>query len=353
VSHLGEEAARIGRRALLVTGRGALKKAGITQRLVQLLEAAGVEVELFDEVRPEPDVLVVDRARERIRLGACDLVVEAGGGSALDVGKAAAALALADAPTAEYHRGMAMPERGLPHIAIPTTAGTGSEATPNSVLTDAALMLKRSIRGAALVPHVCVVDGALTVSCSPTVTAASGMDALTQAIESYLSIHAIPFTEALSREAVKMIVPNLTAAFARGDDLPARAAMLEASFMAGVALANARLGAVHGLAHPLGVIYGLPHGVVCAVLLPHVLRRNAEAASEKYGVLEHTMGGDPVEKTEELLSALSLPRTMGQYPDAREEGAIIEEALKSGSSLANPVPVDEGFVIEILEAVCT
>lgn len=353
VEHLGAEAARLGRRALLVTGRRALREAGITDRLIGLLDGAGVAAAVFDDVPPEPDVEAVDRARGRIRQMACDLVVEAGGGSAMDAGKAAAALALSDAATAEYHRGQELPPEGLPHIAVPTTAGSGAEVTPNAVLINHADGLKKSVRGEALLPHVCIVDAALTLTCPPALTAASGMDALSQAIESYLSIHATPETEKTSLEAARLIVPSLPVAYARGDDLAARSAMCEGSYKAGLALAAARLGAVHGLAHPVGLFYGLPHGVVCAALLPHVLRLNRAAVGEKYARLGEAVGADPVAKVEQLLGVLSLPEHIGPYPDARREKAIMDYALPSGSGRANPVPVDEAYVRQVLRAVCT
>ncbi len=353
VQHLGEEAASLGRRALLVTGRRALKQAGITDGLAGLLSKAGVSVELFDAAPAEPDVEAVDGARQRLREAGCDLVVEAGGGSALDVGKAAAALALGDAPTVQYQRGLQLPDRALPHIAIPTTAGTGAEATPNSVLTDPDQKVKKSIRGDSLLPTACIVDAELTVSCPPEVTAASGMDALAQAIESYVSVDATAFTEALSLEAVRLATANLLAAYGRQDDGAARAALAEASFMAGVALANARLGAVHGLAHPLGLFYKLPHGVVCAVLLPHVLRRNAPAIGEKYARLREVMQADPVEKVWELLTLLRLPTRIGPYPEAEWERRILDYAVPTGSSRANPVRVDDAYVRDSLRAACS
>ena len=353
VELLGEQAARLGRRALLVTGRRALRKSGATERLTALLDASGVAVELFADVPCEPDVATVDRARERLRAAGCDMVVEAGGGSALDVGKAAAALAHAEEPTAHYHRGQAIPPKGLPHIAVPTTAGTGAEATPNSVLTDLDGKVKKSLRAPGLLPTACVVDAELTLTCPPTVTAASGMDALAQAIESYLSVRAASTTGALSLEAVRLIASCLPVAYERGGDLAARAAVLEASFMAGLAMGSARLGAVHGLAHPLGLFYGLPHGVVCAVLLPHVMRRNAPAAPEKYARLREAMGTDPLRAVQTLIDTLELPRALGPYPDPERERAILDYALPSGSSRANPVPVTETFVREVLREVCT
>lgn len=352
VEELGPHGASLGSRALLVTGRTALKEAGITDRLTRLLQEEGVEVELFDEVPPEPDLDTVDRARRALRERGCDLVVEAGGGSALDVGKAAAALAREDGATREYHRGRGVTAEGLPHVAVATTSGTGAEVTRNSVLTDTEKRLKKSIRGDGFLPDASVTDPELTLSCPPGVTAASGVDALVQAIESYFSVHAIVPTEALSLEAVRRIFPNLPVAFRDGSNLEARTAVSEGSYMAGLALGSARLGAVHGLAHPVGLVYDLPHGVVCAVLMPSVLERHATAARRKYAVLRGVMGKDPVDAVRGLLNELDLPLSPGSYPDPEGEKLILDYSLNSGSSAANPEPVDEDYVRAVLRAAC-
>ena len=352
IERLGEEAARLGGKALLVTGRRSLRESGNLDRLISVLGQAGVGTEVFDDAPPEPDLAAVDRARDALDRAGCDLVVEVGGGSALDVGKAAAALARAQRPAADYHGGMDIPPDGLPHIAAPTTAGTGAEATRNSVLTDSGSGPKKSIRGPGLLPDACFIDAELTLSCPQGVTAASGMDALAQAIESYMSVFASATTEALSLEAAGMVARHLPRAWENGDDLAARAAMAEAAFMAGVALGSARLGAVHGLAHPVGLLYGLSHGAVCAALLPHVLRLNAPGATAKYDRLARAMDGAPASVSESLLDRFSLARTIGPYPDAERERAIIDYATPSGSNRANPVPVDEAYVREILRAAC-
>ena len=353
VKSLGREAARLGSRALLVTGRRALREAGITERLAGLLRGSGLRVELFEQAPPEPDVATVDAARQVLRERGCDLVVEAGGGSAMDIGKAAAALAFEEAPTAEFQHGREIVRPGLPHIAIATTAGTGAEVTRNSVLTDPAARLKGSIRGDGLMPTVSFTDAELTLTCPPDVTAAAGIDALVQAIESFLSVHAIPTTEALSLGAVRLIAEHLPAAYEDGRNMEARAAMAEGSYMAGLALANARLGAVHGLAHPIGLCYGLPHGVVCGALMPPVLRRNAPAVPAKWQALQWAMRGDPVEVMESLLERLGLSRVLGPWPDPEWERRIISYTVSAGSSKANPAPVDEAYVRDVLEQVCT
>jgi len=352
VEALAQEAPRLGSRALLVTGRRALREAGITDRLLALLSRAGVEAELFDRVPPEPHLETVDAARERARAVGADLVVEAGGGSALDAGKAAAALAGEDAPTAAFHAGRVPQGPGLPHIAVATTSGTGAEVTRNAVLTDPAAPSKKSIRGEGLMPTVSITDPELTLSCPPEVTAAAGMDALVQAIESFLSVHAVPETEALSLAAVRLAVRHLPCAFSDGQDMEARAGMAHASYMAGLALGSARLGAVHGMAHPLGLCMGLPHGVVCAILMPPVLESNLHGCPGKYEALRRAMGGDPLQILRGMLDELDLPHTLGPRPDAEWERRIVDYALRSGSSAANPVPVDEDYVRRILAAVC-
>ncbi len=351
VTALRDEAPGLGTMALLVTGRSALRQAGITDRLVDLLEEGGVEVVLFEQVPPEPTVEVVDAARKALRESGCDLVVEAGGGSAMDVGKAAAGLADERAPTVAFHSGREVLSPGLPHVAVATTAGTGAEVTRNAVITDRERGLKKSIRADSLMPTVSITDPELTVSCPPELTARAGMDALVQAIESYFSVHAVRTTEALSLEAVRLISPNLPVAFEDGQDMGARSALAEGSYMAGLALGSARLGAVHGLAHPVGLCYGLPHGLVCAALMPPVLERNMGAAPEKYAALRQAMGGDPTAVVRGLLDCLDMPHTLGPYPEERWEQAILDYALSSGSSRANPVPVDESYVRGVLEAV--
>jgi alcohol dehydrogenase class IV len=352
IEKLGEEAADLGGRALLVTGGNALCAAGTTDRIVGLLREVGVEVVLFESAPPEPDVASVDAAREVLRGSACDLVIEAGGGSAIDVGKAAAALAGEDAATVEFLGGREILASGVPHIAIATTSGTGAEVTRNSVLTDPAQDLKKSIRGDGLMPNVSITDGDLTLSCPKNVTAASGMDALVQGIESLFSRHATTATQSLSLGAVGLISQALPLAYADGEDRAARAAMAEGSWMAGLALGSARLGGVHALAHPLGVLYHMSHGVVCALLMEPVLVLNTEAVPAKYEALAAAMGDDPLTALRRLLRTMELPVILGDYPDADWERRIIEYAVASGSGKANPVVVDEVFVREVLERTC-
>jgi len=335
---LGPEAQSLGTRAVLVTGRRAMAAAGTTRRC-------------FDEVEPEPDVTTLDRLREVVRDHRADLLVGLGGGSALDAAKAAAGLARETAPTEAYHQGRPLTATALPSIAIPATSGTGSEMTPNSVLTDRRRCFKASIRGSGLLPAVALVDPEVTCSAPPPVTAASGVDALVQAVESYLSRGSTPMTEALSLRAAEELAAALPAVVEQGEDLALRTRAAWGSAMAGLALANARLGAAHALAHPLGVRFDVPHGIACGVLLPGVLAFNRPAVPEKYAALERLFGADPVAYARRLLAACGLPATLtdfGLTADAFD--AVAEETLPSSTLKANPRTASKEDLVGLLRA---
>ena len=348
---LGELAKELGRRALVVTGTSAMRKAGVTDRAGERLSAAGVEPRLFEEIAGEPTAAQVDAGRRLCREERCDVVIGIGGGSPVDAAKAVAALAHAEAPASEYVRGRTA-DAGLPCIAVATTSGTGAEVTPNAVISDPEGAVKASIRGPGVLPKTAVVDPDLTLTCPPDVTAASGMDALTQAIESYVSIHATPVTDGLAFEAARLLLRHLPAAFDDGSDRAAREACAYGSVMAGMALANARLGVVHGIAHPLGIRYHIPHGLCCGVMLPVSIRLNREHAAEKYARLSHAAGAEIGDVVDALLDRLGMPRTFAAYDiDRGDFGLIAKESLPSGSLKANPKRVTEQDVIHILEQV--
>ena len=339
-------------RALLVTGRKAMAEAGITARCMGILKSAGVEAALFDEVEPEPDVTTVDRCRRAAAAHGAEVVIGLGGGSAIDVAKAAAALFRSEEPTREFHRGRRIATIGLPNIAVPSTAGTGSEMTNNSVISDRERRWKASIRDESLVPAVALIDPQVTAGAPPFVTAVSGVDALVQAVESYLSRYATPLTESISLGAAEEMARALPAVVSRGSDMELRTRAAWGSAMAGLALTNARLGVVHGIAHPVGVRYGVPHGLVCGVLLPGALAFNCEAAPEKYGRLRQLLGSDPVDYARRLLAECGLPARLTQYK-LREDtfDAMAEEALASGSTKANPRAATKEDICELLRTI--
>ncbi len=352
LEEVGEQSCRLGKKALVVSGKRALAQSGTLERIVRLLTASGVEAEHFPGVDPEPDVASVDAGRKVCAQKNCDMVVAAGGGSAIDVGKAIAALANESAPTSAFLEGARVRADGLPCVAIPTTSGTGAEVTRNSVICDKAAQVKKSIRSPGILPRVAIVDPELTVSLPAHLTAYSGMDALTQAIESLVSIHASPLTKALSLQAVRLLKEAVPAAVENGKDMEARTNAAYGSLLAGMALGNARLGAVHGVAHPLGVRYDIPHGLICAVLLPHVMEMNAPFAQADFAELEAIFEEEPVAFVRKLLERLRLPVTFREF-GLKEEGldAIARESMPSGSLKANPKKVEAEDMAAILRKV--
>ncbi len=351
---VGKLASAFGRRALLVTGRGAARR-GLVDESVGLLAEAGVEMSVFDAVEPEPSLQTVDTGREALRAAEADVVIAVGGGSALDVGKAIGALAYHPEPVEHYFvGGHEIRGPAVPVIALPTTSGTGAEVTPNSVLSDPEALHKASIRGLALMPRAAIVDPELTLSLPPEQTAFSGLDALVQAIESYTSTGVNVVSNMYAEEATVRLARSLRRAVQDGSDLAAREDMALGSLLAGLALASARLGLVHGLAHPLGVMYHVPHGRVCGWLMPTVMRFNREAAEARYAHLAGRIGLAP---TADALIAWfeELAAELGACGSWREAGLkeddfdrLIEIAVPAGSSKFNPRKVTEAGVREVL-----
>ncbi|MDP6381318.1 MAG: iron-containing alcohol dehydrogenase [Phycisphaerae bacterium] len=350
---LGAECEPLGQRAVLVTGKSAMQRAGHTQTCTDILGEHGIAVEVFAGMEPEPDVATIDACGEAIGKFGADFVIGLGGGSALDGAKVAAGLARQDAPTAAFHAGEKVLGNGLPFVAIPTTSGTGSEVTNTGVISDREKRIKKSIRHANFIARVAMVDALLTLSVPPRITATTGIDAMVQAIESYLSIHAYPLTETLSIGAMVELAAALPRVVEHPDDIASRERASYGSLMAGIALQNARLGIVHGIAHPLGIRYGIPHGLACGILLPGALEFNRTAAAEKMRMIEHVVGAEPVGYARDLLASCGLPQDFKEFdiPPADFE-QIAAESLPSGSLKANPRPVRAEDVIFILQELC-
>jgi alcohol dehydrogenase class IV len=251
----------------------------------------------------------------------------------------------------------------LPWIAAPTTAGTGAEVTKNAVLLDLETEVKFSLRDDGWFADVALIDPELTLNMPPEITAASGADALTQAIESYTSIGASAITDALASEAIRRIGRSLYQAFQDGTDLKARADVLYGSTLAGSAMANARLGGVHGIAHPLGALYHIPHGLVCGLLLPYTMAYNVAYTEQKYARIAQLLGEDTgtmdlqaaagaaVRRVSELLIDVGIPQRLEPLGVKKEDLArIIEGSLPSGSLKHNPRPLAAEDVETILLA---
>jgi len=357
---VGGLALELGRRPLVVTGRDRAR----CQPLLDLLEARGLQADVF-AMAGEPTVAEAARGAAQARAGGADLVLAFGGGSALDAGKAIAALAVNEGDPLRYleviGQGLALERRPLPCIAIPTTAGTGSEVTRNAVLASPEHGVKVSLRHPWMLPAVALVDPALTLGLPPEITASTGLDALTQLIEPYLSVRANPVTDALALEGIRRAARSLRRAWSEGGDLEAREDMALASLLGGLALANAGLGAVHGLAAPLGGLRPVPHGFACAALLGPVLAANLQAAGDhgplllRFRELARILTGDQaaepadgVRWVQALVADLRIPGLgrHGLLPADLE--LVAERALEASSMKANPVPLDRAALVAIL-----
>jgi len=353
LEELGRLAAPLGRKALVVTGSRAMKKTGLANRALGLLRAAGLETEIFDRVEREPDVATADEARAFAHEVEAEVVIGLGGGSALDLGKVVAGLYNETAATTRFFSQQKVETMGRPFVAVPTTSGTGSEASSNGVICDRARKIKASIRDLRFMPMAALVDPELTVPCPAEITATSGLDALCQAIESYISIHATPLTEALSIRSALDLATSVERAFRKPENQVARTRASYGSLMAGMALGNARLGVIHGIVHPLGVRYDIPHGLACGVLLPVALEYNRAACGAKYAVLSSILGGDAAEFARGLLDRMKLPADFKGFGVRAEDFEVIaEEAMPSGSLKANPRKVKKEDVVEMLRKVC-
>ncbi|HOO63302.1 MAG TPA: iron-containing alcohol dehydrogenase [Synergistaceae bacterium] len=282
VSQVGEIASSLRvKRGVLVTD-ASMEEHGYVERVEKYLQQAGIECCVFAGVEPEPSVETTDAVAELAREHECQLVVGLGGGSCLDVAKAVSMLITNQGSAAAYQGLGLVKKPGVPKILIPTTAGTGSEVTFTSVLIRKSDGVKGGINDDALYAEYCLLDPELTLSLPPFQTAATGMDALTHALEAYTSKQATPFSDMFAEEALRRIGRNLRVVTFNGKNLQARSEMLLASYYAGIALANAGVGACHALAYPLGGMFGVGHGVANALLIPYVVDFSAFGAPEKY-----------------------------------------------------------------------
>jgi alcohol dehydrogenase class IV len=367
-AELAEGARSLGRRALLVLGRGTAARSGPAAALAARLAELGLIAASYP-VAGEPQIIDVEEGARLARAAGCDLVIGIGGGSVLDTAKAIAALASNAGGALDYMEvvgaGRPLEHAALPVIAVPTTAGTGSEVTRNAVVAAPEQRAKASIRHASLLPRLALVDSTLTHDLPPSVTASSGLDALTQLIEPYVSRRAQPIADALCLDGLARLAWALRRAYHTPDDAAAREAMSSASLFGGMALTNAGLGAVHGIAAPLGGAYPAPHGAVCAALLPHVTATNIQAlrqrdpagpALERYARVALALLGpaatldDLVPALHELVAELQIPRLASYGLAAAGIPELAAAAAKASSTRANPIDLAQGELEEAISA---
>jgi len=352
VRDVAPAAAALGKRAFVVTGNSAGRAAPV----IKDLDSAGLS-SLHCAVPDEPTVELIRRGAGEAREQRCDLVIAIGGGSALDTGKALAALLTNPGDPLDYleviGRGQPLTHAAAPCIAIPTTAGTGSEVTRNAVLGSPEHRVKASLRSAGMLPRLAVVDPELTLGLPPALTASTGLDALTQLIEPYVSVRANPMTDAFCVEGLRRAAVALPRAWQNGSDREARESMSWAALLGGLALANAGLGAVHGFAAPLGGMFSAPHGALCAAVLPYAMKANIDALCardpqnpvlRRYDEVarlltgnSHAAAGDGVGWVAELCQRLEIPPLRAYGVEPRHIPDLVEAARRTSSMKGNPI----------------
>lgn len=334
-----------GSKAFLVVDPG-LAAAGLLERITAPLAQGRVPYEVYDRVDPEPGLKLADNGAALARKAKCDCVIGVGGGSAMDVAKAVSILLTNGGKAVDYLGLGKIKKPGVPKIMVPTTAGTGAEVTFTAVFINEKTKSKGGMNGDPLYPEAALLDPALTVSMPAHVTAMTGIDALTHALEAYVSMQAHPISEMYSLEAIDLISRNLGIAYANGNNLEARSAMLMGSLLAGKALATAGVGLVHAMAYPLGGMFGIPHGLANAVLLPYVMEYNIIGAPDKFALLAEVMGEDvadlsqrqaaeaSVEAVYRLNHDVGIPKTLAELKIPAKK---IPEMAKIALTVTRPV----------------
>ena len=360
---VGPLARELGQRALVVTGSDARR----AEPLLAVLREQSLPADTFS-VSGEPDIACVQRGVALARRNESNVIIAYGGGSALDAGKAIAAMLTNPGELLDYleviGRGKALTQPPAPFVAVPTTAGTGSEVTRNAVLASPEHRVKVSLRSPLMLPKAAVVDPQLTHHLPPNVTASTGLDALTQLIEPYTSARANPMTDALCVEGIRRAARSLQRAVREGSNAAAREDMAIASLFGGLALANAGLGAAHGFAGPIGGEFPAPHGAVCAALLPHVMAANVRALRQRqpgsavlrrYDEIGCLVTGaanataeDGINWVRKLVIDLDIP-PLSRYGLKAEHGAeLVKKAGAASSMKANPIVLTPEELAEVL-----
>ena len=368
---IGSVARTLGLRAILITGSKTLEKLGFVRQLIADMEQAGVSILTVETVSHEPETSDVDRLVSRLRGSMLpgDFVVAFGGGSAIDLGKTAAALLPQDehAPIVDYlegvGRGLKLKQLPLPILAMPTTAGTGAEVTKNAVIASYHPPFKKSLRNDRMMPRAVLIDPEWTLHCPEKVTAESGLDALTQLLESYVTSKRQPFTDVLIEEGFPKAITALETLRTKPENFDARCAMAHGAMLSGLALANSGLGMAHGIAPALGTHCRMPHGAACALMLPVTLRTNAEVCANRYAKLSRLLFGfDPgvsddtaterlIDRIEQLCRDFGLPMRLS---DCGIDMALIPAIARDsrGNSMSgNPKELSESEIEKILRGI--
>ncbi len=360
--HVGAEVKNMGlQRALLVTD-SFLFTSGIIQPVLDSLKQADIQITICDTITSEPTLAHVDEAMSLYKAGNCQGVIACGGGSPIDVAKAVSVLVGNGGNIQDYLGLEKVPQAGCPIIAIPTTAGTGSEATLTTIITDTQNDVKMLIISSWLMPKVAIIDPMLTLAMPKGITAATGLDALTHAIEAYVSRKAQPLSDLFALSAVRRIYKNLPLAWAQPENMEAREQTLLGALEAGIAFSNASVALVHGMSRPIGALFHVPHGVSNAALLGVVTHFSLEGAPERYAAIAHALGVTATadhlatakagaEKITQIIKELEIPPLSQLGVNKEKLDAVVEkmahDAIASGSPGNNPRIASEEEIISL------
>ncbi len=362
-SFSGREAKKLGgTKALIVTDRN-LTEMGFLSGIESSLGSERIDCEVFDEVTAEPTVDYVEKGLELYRRSKCDFIIALGGGSPIDTAKAICIMTSNPGVIQDYKGLDKVPSPGVPLIAIPTTAGTGSETTIFTIITDTKTNVKMLIGSPFLLPSVALVDPLLTVSSPPSVTAATGVDALTHAIEAYVSVKAQSMSDVFALSATRLLSENLRQAWENGDNLEARSLTMLGAFQAGVAFSNSSVALVHGMSRPIGAYFHAPHGLSNAVLLAPVVEFSISGNPERYADIARAMGekvgglgvmegaSKASNAVRELVRDMKIPAfaTLGVTREKLKAvvGKMADDAIASGSPGNNPRKATKEEIVEL------
>lgn len=363
IKTVGSEAAKFGTSALVVTGKSSAAKTGMLDKVADSLKEAGITPVIFAEVEQDPSVNTVNKGVDYAREKGCDVIVALGGGSPLDAAKAISLL-ITNKGTIQDYEGFQSQKPGMPVIAIPTTAGTASEVTRFTVITDTERKIKMLIGGEGIIPKVALLDPELTETMPAGVTAATGMDALTHAIEAYISRRSIFMTDIHALKAIELIGANLIKAVTDPENIEAREGMLMGQLQAGFAFSNSSVALVHSMSRPLGANFSIPHGKANAMLLAAVMEYNRLACPEKLKNVAVALGENvdgmsvreaasaAVKSLYTLFEETGLPDTLAEYGITEKDlSGLAEDALASGSTANNPRKPELEDVVAIYSSI--
>ena len=360
---VGQHAQRLGANKVLVVTDPGVAKLGYADKIVRQLQSVGIDAPVFSDVTPDPTLQNVNDGLQQYRDEGCDLIVSIGGGSAIDCGKGIAIKLTNDGAFADYMGVDKIPNPGVPLIAIPTTAGTGSECSKVTVITDTENNVKMMLSSPCLLAQVALVDPLLSLTTPPHLTSAVGIDALTHAIEAYISKRAQPITDAIALESIRLISGSLRQAWADGENITARTDMMVGASIAGIAFSNSSVALVHGMSRPIGAYFHIHHGLSNAVLLLNVMAFSVVGAPDRFADIARAMG-EPIDglspmrqadaaiaAVERLINDVQMPR-LGEIGIERDKfESVVEQMAKdtiaSGSPANNPRQATPEEIVEL------